>query len=68
MGMTADEIASEYPGLGLSDVHAALAYYYDHIEEIRREMSEEATAVAAERSGTASVLQARLAPSRPCPL
>jgi len=61
MGMTADEIVSEYPGLGLSDVHAALAYYYDHIEEIRQEISEEATAVAAARCGTESLLESRLA-------
>lgn len=33
MGMSADEIATEH-GLTLSDVFAALAYYYDHREEI----------------------------------
>jgi uncharacterized protein (DUF433 family) len=30
MGMSPDEIVSAYPTLTLSDVHAALAYYYDH--------------------------------------
>ena len=29
MGRSADEIATEF-GLTLSEVHAALAYYYDH--------------------------------------
>ena len=29
MGQSADEIATQY-GLSLSDVYAALAYYYDH--------------------------------------
>lgn len=29
MGLSADEIASNY-GLSLADVYAALAYYYDH--------------------------------------
>jgi uncharacterized protein (DUF433 family) len=29
IGLSADEIASEY-GLTLSEVYAALAYYYDH--------------------------------------
>jgi uncharacterized protein (DUF433 family) len=30
MGMSPDEIVSTWPSLTLSDVHAALAYYYDH--------------------------------------
>ena len=33
MGLSADEIAAEY-GISLSDVYAALAYYYDHREEV----------------------------------
>src|SRR3990172_9173795 len=33
IGIVADEIATEH-GLTLSDVFAALAYYYDHREEI----------------------------------
>lgn len=33
MGKSADEIATEYD-LSLSDVHAALAYYFDHRIEI----------------------------------
>lgn len=35
MGMSPDEIVSQIPTMVLSDVHAALAYYYDHIDEIR---------------------------------
>lgn len=34
MGMSPDEIASEYPTITLSDVHAALAYYYENRERI----------------------------------
>src|SRR5271170_5373017 len=30
MGMSPDEIVSAYPSISLSDVHAALAYYYEH--------------------------------------
>ena len=30
-----DEITQLYPDLSLSDVHRALAYYYDHIGEFR---------------------------------
>lgn len=33
MGMSADEIATEY-SITLSDVYAALAYYFDHRDEI----------------------------------
>jgi len=38
-----DEITQLYPGLSLGDVHTALAYYYDHIDEFRSE-SEPASA------------------------
>lgn len=34
MGMSADQIASEY-NLTLPQVHAALAYAYEHLDEIR---------------------------------
>ena len=37
-GMTPDEIVSHFPSITLSDVHAALSYYFDHIHEIREEM------------------------------
>ncbi len=33
-GQSPDEIASDYPGITLSDVYAALAYYFDHKDEI----------------------------------
>ena len=39
LGMSADEISSEY-GLTLADVHAALAYYFDHQAEIDRSIEE----------------------------
>ena len=37
-GMTPDDIVSAYPHLNLSQVHAALAYYYEHAKEIRNQM------------------------------
>jgi|SRR5205085_289041 len=37
-GMTPDEIVDQFPTITLSDVHTALAYYYDHIEEIREDI------------------------------
>ena len=36
-GMSAKEIVEEFPGISLADVHAALAYYFDNIEEIEHE-------------------------------
>lgn len=40
MGLSPDEIVSRYPTLSLADVYAALAYYHDHLEEIRQQMRE----------------------------
>ena len=36
--MTPDEIVSQIPTITLAEVHTALAYYFDHVEEIREEM------------------------------
>src|SRR3954470_11507358 len=41
MGMTPTEIVATYPTITLSQVHAALAYYYDHSDEIQAEIEEE---------------------------
>jgi len=40
-GLSPDEIASRHPGITLADVHAALAYYFEHREEIDDDISEE---------------------------
>jgi uncharacterized protein (DUF433 family) len=40
-GMSPDEIVVAYPSISLADVHAALAYYFDHRDEITRQMHEE---------------------------
>lgn len=39
-GYDPDEITQFYPDLSLSDVHTALAYYYDHVEELRTTSSD----------------------------
>jgi uncharacterized protein (DUF433 family) len=39
-GMSPDEIVTDYPQLSLADVHAALAYYFDHREQIERHIQE----------------------------
>ncbi len=40
MGMTADEIVTSHPTITLAQVHAALAYYYDHKDEIDADIAE----------------------------
>jgi uncharacterized protein (DUF433 family) len=40
-GMSPDEILQAYPSITLADVHAALAYYWDHREEIQRQIKED---------------------------
>jgi hypothetical protein len=38
---SADEIARQYPHLSLAEIHSALAYYYDHRDEIDNEIRAE---------------------------
>jgi uncharacterized protein (DUF433 family) len=59
-GMTPDEIVDQFPTIILSDVHTALAYYYDHIEEIRAEMRREEEVADEFMRNNSSVLQAKL--------
>lgn len=40
-GLSPDEIVSQAPSLTLADVHAALAYYFEHREEIQEEIRSE---------------------------
>src|SRR5438477_6976096 len=46
MGMSPDEIVSAYPSITLADVHAALAYYYEHRERIDADIREGESFVA----------------------
>ena len=41
VGMTAEEIALEYPHLSLAQVHAALAYYHANRDEIETDIAQE---------------------------
>jgi uncharacterized protein (DUF433 family) len=63
-GMTPDEIVSHVPTITLADVYAALAYYFDHMEEIQREMRAERTFVEEFRRGNSSPLEAKLRQER----
>lgn len=49
-GLSPDEIIQAYPAITLADVHAALTYYWDHREEIQRQMKEDEEFVESLRS------------------
>lgn len=59
LGMSADQIASAY-NLTLADVYAALAYYYDHREEIDEAIRADEAFIAELRQRTPSVLKDKL--------
>jgi uncharacterized protein (DUF433 family) len=40
MGMSPDEIVSAHPSITLSDVHAALAYYYENRARVDEDIEE----------------------------
>jgi hypothetical protein len=58
--MSPDDIVSHVPTISLADVHAALAYYFDHIEEIQQEMREEMAHAEEFRRSHPSLLEAKL--------
>ncbi len=39
-GMTPAQVVKEYPHLTMAQVHAALAYYWSHQDEIQRDIAE----------------------------
>lgn len=43
--LSPEEICQQHPGLTLAQVHAALAFFYDHREEIFREIEADRAAV-----------------------
>src|SRR5579872_6730637 len=59
-GMTPDEIVSHVPTITLGDVHAALAYYFDHIEETQQEMRDERAFAEEFRRSNPSMVEAKL--------
>ena len=58
-GLSADEIATEHE-LSLGDVHAALAYYFDHREEIDRQIREDDAFVQELRKNVSSVVAEKI--------
>jgi uncharacterized protein (DUF433 family) len=59
LGKSADEIAVEY-SLTLADVYAALAYYFDHRQEIDERMTEDRAFADALRARTPSLRDQKL--------
>lgn len=60
MGMMPVEIVQTYPTITLSQVHAALAYYYDHREEIEASVREEDEFVEKFKAENPSLLAEKL--------
>ena len=60
MGMSPDEIVSNYPSITLSDVYAALAYYHDHLEEIRLQIKEDEEYAQELQAKTPSLVKQKL--------
>ena len=50
MGQSADEIVAGHPHLSVADVYAALAYFWDHRDEIKQQMQADDEFVAALRA------------------
>jgi uncharacterized protein (DUF433 family) len=57
MGMSPEEIVEEHPGVTLADVHAALAYYHDHREQIQADIEEGEEFAEKLRSGAPSIFE-----------
>lgn len=60
-GWSVDEMCRHHPYLSKAEAHAAMAYYFDHQDEIDREIEAEIEMLAAdEASGKRSDFAARL--------
>jgi uncharacterized protein (DUF433 family) len=60
LAMSPDEIADAHPHLTLAQIHAALAYYYDHQDQIRDELNRDEELVAVLRNQYPSRLTEKL--------
>ena len=57
MGISPDEIVSSHPSITLSDVHAALAYYYEHRQQIDADIAAGEQFVAELKAKSPSLLR-----------
>jgi uncharacterized protein (DUF433 family) len=61
-GLTPDEIVAQHSGITLADVYAALAYYWDHAEEIRAQIKSDEAFAESLRAQSKSLLDEKLRP------
>jgi uncharacterized protein (DUF433 family) len=59
-GYSPDEVVQLFPGLSLGDVHAALAYYFDHRSEVENDLALESAAANQLGDGASSKLREKL--------
>lgn len=60
LGMSPDEIVYHHPTITLADVYAALAYYWDHRDEVEQAIAEGHALAEELRSRTKSRLSEKL--------
>lgn len=60
MGLAAEEIVAAYPQLSLSQVHAALSYYYEHKAQIDKEWKASLRKVTKIKKKQSSILEQKL--------
>ena len=60
-GLSADEIVSRFPQITLASVYSALAYYWDHRDEIQRQMRDESAIVESLKERSLSPLALKVA-------
>lgn len=60
LNMSPDDIVYHHPSITLADVHAALAYYYDHLDEIRQDIRESEALANQLAAQTPSILERKL--------
>ncbi len=59
LGLDADQIATDY-SLTLAEVHAALAYYFAHHDEVEQSIRDGASLAEAMREATPSLVKQKL--------
>lgn len=64
-GWSPAELHFQHPDLSLAEIHAALAYYWDHADEVDREIAAEIADIERRMGKTDSSLRQLLSSRRP---
>lgn len=59
-GMSPEEIVASLPTITLADVHAALTYYYDNMDDIQKDIREESAFYNEMKAKTPSLVHQKL--------